>query len=109
VHHSTGVSLLLLALLAAILASAAGFVFLAVRSLELFRTTRGFAGSLAIDLEVLSNSLERLNSFQPPDTGRVATAFARVESSKQRLEILTGALERVQQQWAGVSAIYPRK
>ena len=108
-HHSTGVSLTLLALLAAILASVAGFVFLAVRSLELFRSTRGFAGSLAIELEVLSNSLERLNSFQPPDTDRVATAFARLESSKQRLEILTGAVRRVQQQSAGLFAVYPRK
>jgi hypothetical protein len=103
------VSLLLLALLAAILASGAGFAFLAVRSLELFRSTRGFAGSLAIELEVLANSLDRLNSFEPPDTGRVATAFARVESSKQRLEILTGALRRVQQQSASVFDVYPRK
>ncbi len=102
-------SLLLLALLAAILASVAGFAFLAVRSLELYRSTRGFAGSLAIELEVLANSLDRLNSFEPPDTGRVATAFARVESSKERLEILTGALRRVQQQSASLFGVYPRK
>ena len=108
-HHSTALSFVLLALLVAIAASVAGLVFLVVRGLELFRMSRSFAGDLAIELEVLSNSLERLNSFQPPDTGAVATAFERVDSSRRRLEILTGALGRVQQQWAGLFAVYPRK
>jgi hypothetical protein len=109
VHHSTALSSVLLALLAAILASVAGFVFLVVRALDFFRTGRAFAGTLAIELEVLSNSLERLNSFQPPDTAAVATAFDRLDSSRQRLEILTGALGRVQRQWDSLFAIYPRK
>ena len=108
-HHSTAVSSVLVALLLAILASVAGLVFVVVRGLELFRTGRSFAGTLAIELEVLSNSLERLNSFQPPHTAAVATAFGRLESSRQRLEILSGALGRVQQQWAGFFAVYPRK
>jgi hypothetical protein len=103
------VSLFLLALLGSIVFVVAGLVFLVVRGLELFRLTRVFSGDLAIELEVLANSLERLNAHQPPDTERVGTAFARLESSRQRLEILTGALGRVQQQWAGVLAIYPKK
>ena len=108
-HHSTAVSLVLLALLAGIAAFVAGIVVVVLRGLEFFRTTRDFSGALAIELEVLSNSLERLNSFQPPDTAAVATAFDRLDSSRQRLEILTGALGRVQQQWDSLFAIYPRK
>jgi hypothetical protein len=108
-HHSTAVSLVLLALLLGIAAFVAGIVVVVLRGLEFFRTTRDFSGALAIELEVLSNSLERLNSFQQPDTAAVATAFGRLESSRQRLEILTGALGRVQRQWAGLFAVYPRK
>jgi hypothetical protein len=103
------VSLILLALLLGIAAFVAGIVVVVLRGLEFFRTTRDFSGALAIDLEVLSNSLEKLNSFEPPDTGAVATAFERLESSRQRLEILTGALRRVHQQWDSLLAIYPRK
>jgi hypothetical protein len=103
------VSLILLALLGSIVFAIAGLVFLVVRGLELFRITRVFSGGLAIELEVLANSLERLNAYQPPDTKAVVTAFARLESSKQRLEVLTEALGRVQQQWAGLLAIYPKK
>jgi hypothetical protein len=109
VHHSTALSFVLLSLLLAILASVAGLVFLVSRGLEFFRTGRAFAGTLAVELEVLSNSLEQLNAFQPPDTAAVATAFDRLDSSRQRLEILTGALGRVQQQWAGLFAVYPKK
>ena len=58
---------------------------------------------------MLANSLERLNARQPPDTERLSTSLARLESSKQRLEVLTGAIGRVQQQWAGLLAIYPKK
>jgi len=102
-------SLVLLALLAGIAAFVAGIVVVVLRGLEFFRITRDFSGALAIELEVLSNSLEKLNSFEPPNTGAVATAFDRLDSSRRRLEVLTGALGRVQQQWASISAVYPRK
>ena len=108
-HDSTALSLLALALLVSLAAVVGSIVFLALRSLELWRAVRGFSRALGAELAGFADSLERLAAFEPPDTERLSTAVARMNASRDRLSILTGALGRVQGQWAALLALSPKK
>jgi hypothetical protein len=102
-------SLVALALLVGFAAVLGAFVFVAVRALEVFRALRGFSRALGAELATFADSLERLSAFEPPDTERLSTAVARMNASRERLSVLTGALGRVRGQWAGLPAVYPKK
>jgi predicted PurR-regulated permease PerM len=103
------VALVLVALLVAILAPAAGIAYAVSRGVQLFRDIRGFFRAQGEALEALSRSLERLSSFEPPEVERLSVSMERVEASRARLSVELGALGRVREQWAGLLAIYPRK
>ena len=106
---ASALSLIALAFLLTLLAVGASTTFLVVRGLALWRDLRAFTGRLARDMEQLSASVERLGAKDPPDFERLETALARLQSSQQRLTILTNALDRVRAQWAGLAAVYPKK
>jgi hypothetical protein len=108
-HDSTGLSLVALAFLVGFAAVVASSAFVVVRSIALWRDARAFSRALGGELGRFTDSLERLAAFEPPDTERLTTAVARIEASRERLSILTGALGRVQGQWVGMTAIYPKK
>jgi hypothetical protein len=103
------VSLVTFSLLVAILAPVGGIVYVVKKGLQLFRDARGFFGALGETSERLARATDKLASFEPPDTERLATSMARVRASRERLSIELGALERVKEQWAGLLAVYPRK
>ena len=79
------------------------------RAYELWRTTRAFFAALGEADDALTSSLDRLSSFQPGGGERLATSMARLEASRARLDVLTGALGRVRGQWAGLLGVYPKK
>ena len=79
------------------------------RSYELWRTSRAFFGALDEANDAVSASLERLSAFEPRGVDRLSTSAARLEASRARLEVLTGALGRVRGQWAALLGVYPRK
>ena len=83
--------------------------FAGVRSYELWRTSRSFLGTLGQANDALTASLEQLSAFEPGGLDRLSTATARLEASRARLTILTGALARVRGQWAGLAGLYPKK
>jgi hypothetical protein len=102
-------SLVTLALVVGFVAIAGSLAFAAARSYELWRTSRSFLGDLGQANDALTASLDRLSAFEPGGLDRLATATARLEASRARLRVLTGALGRVREQWAGLSDLYPRK
>jgi hypothetical protein len=59
--------------------------------------------------DAVNASLDRLYAHEPRGLDRLSTATARLEASRARLGILTGALGRVRGQWAGLLGLYPRK
>ena len=79
------------------------------RSFELWRTTREFLRALGQANDAVTASLERLSAFEPRGLDRLSTSAARLEASRARLGVLTGALGRVRGQWAGLVGVYPRK
>ena len=79
------------------------------RSYELWRTSRGFSRALGEANDAVSAALERLSAFEPRGVDRLSTSAARLEASRARLEVLTGALGRVRGQWAALLGGYPRK
>lgn len=83
--------------------------FAGVRSYKLWRTSREFFGALGQANDALTASLDRLSAFEPGGLDRLTTATARLEASRARLGILTGALGRVRGQWASLSGVYPKK
>jgi hypothetical protein len=103
------VSLVTLALLVCFAAIAGALTFAAVRSLAFWRTSKEFFGALGQTTDAFAASLDRLASSEPPDLDRLATATARLEASRARLGVLTGAIGRVREQWSSVLGIYPKK
>jgi hypothetical protein len=79
------------------------------RSLELWRTGREFFRALGQTTDELDVSLERLSTFESRGLDRLSTSTARLEASRARLGVLTGALGRVREQWAGLLGLYPKK
>jgi hypothetical protein len=108
-HDSTALSLVVLALLVGFAVVVGSSAFVVVRSIALWRDFRAFSRVLGGELGRFTDSLERLAAFEPPDTERLTTAVARMKASRERLSILTAALGRVQGQWSGLVAIYPKK
>jgi hypothetical protein len=102
-------SLVTVALLAGFLAIAGSLALVVTRSLTLWRTSREFLGEFGRTTDALAVSLDRLAMNEPPDLDRLATATARLEASRARLGILTGALGRVREQWSGIVGVYPKK
>jgi hypothetical protein len=101
-------SLVALALLVGLAAVVGSTTFVVVRALAVWRDFRGFSHALGAELGRFADSLERLDASEL-DTERLTTAVARMEASRKRLSVLTGALGRVQGQWAGLIAISPKK
>ena len=96
--------------LVVIFASIAGaLAFAGVRSYELWRTSRTFLRAVGQANDALTTSLEQLSAFEPGGLDRLSTATARLEASRARLTVLTGALARVRGQWAGLAGLYPKK
>ncbi len=83
--------------------------FAGVRSYELWRTSRAFLSALGQANAALTASLDQLSAFEPGGLDRLSTATARLESSRARLAVLTGAVGRVRGQWAGLLGHYPKK
>ena len=102
-------SLVALALLVGLVAAVGAFGFVVSRALALWRDAREFGRALGGELDRLADSVDRLSAFEPPDGERLSVAVGRLRASSERLSILTGALGRVQAQWAGLLAIYPKK
>jgi hypothetical protein len=103
------VSLVLLALVVGFALIAGSLALVGLRSYELWRTSRGFLRELGASNDALAASLERLSSFEPGGGDRLSTSIARLEASRARLDVLTGALGRVRGQWASLTGVYPRK
>ena len=99
----------MLALLACFVAVAGSLALVGKRAYELWRTGRAFLGALDEADDALAVSLARLSEFEPGGGERLSTALARLEASRARLDVLTGALGRVRGQWAGLTGIYPKK
>ena len=108
-HHSTGLSPITLALLVSVVAVLATLAFVGSRSLALYRDARSFTKALAGELDTLALSTDQLGTREPPDVERLSKALARLEASRARLSVLTGALDRVRKQWDRLLAVYPRK
>jgi hypothetical protein len=102
-------SLVTFALVIVFAAIAGSLAIVAVRSLELWRTGREFFRTLGQTTDALDVSLDRLSAFEPSGLDRLSTSTARLEASRARLGVLTGALGRVREQWAGVLGGYPKK
>jgi hypothetical protein len=102
-------SLVTLALVVGFVAIAASLVPVAIRSYELWRTSRAFLRDLGQANDALTASLDRLSAFEPRGLDRLSTATARLEASRARLTVLTNALGRVRGQWAGLVGLYPKK
>ena len=83
--------------------------FAGVRSYELWRTSRSFFRALGQANDAVTASLDQLSAFEPGGLDRLSIATARLEASRARLGVLTGALGRIRGQWAGLSGVYPRK
>ncbi len=98
-----------LALIVSVVAVLATLAFVASRSLTLYRDARSFTKALAGALDALAVSTDRLGTRPPPDFERLTVVLARLEASRARLSLLTGALDRVRNQWDGLLALYPRK
>jgi hypothetical protein len=98
-----------LALVVAFALIAGALAFAGVRAYELWRTSRSFLGALGQANDAVNASLDRLSTFELRGLDRLSTATARLEASRARLAILTGALARVRGQWAAVAGVYPRK
>ena len=79
------------------------------RSYELWRTSREFFRVLGHANDALAASVERLSAFEPRGLDRLSTSTARLEASRARLGVLTGALGRVRGQWAGLRGVDPKK
>jgi hypothetical protein len=102
-------SLVTLALVVGFASIAGALAFAGVRSYKLWRTSREFFGALGQANDALTASLDQLSAFEPGGLDRLTTATARLEASRARLSILTGALGRVRGQWAALSGVYPKK
>jgi hypothetical protein len=102
-------SLFWLALAVFLLAPAAAFVYLVVKSVDLWRAFRDYLRSLTHATGELTAKLERLASFEPPDLDQAGEAWARAQRSQRRLRVLTNALGRAQEQLLGFAALYPKK
>ena len=102
-------SLVTLALAVGFAAIAGSLAFAVTRSYELWRTSHEFFSALGQANDALTASLERLSAFEPSGFDRLSTATERLEASRARLGVLTGALGRVRGQWAGLLGLYPRK
>ena len=99
----------MLALLVCFVAVAGSLALVGTRAYELWRTSRAFLGALDQANDALAISLDRLSAFEPGGGERLSTALERLEASRARLDVLTGALGRVRGQWAGLIGIYPKK
>jgi hypothetical protein len=97
------------ALVIGFVAIAGSLAIVAVRSLELWRTGREFFRALGETTDALDVSLDRLSAFEPQGLDRLSTSTARLDASRARLGVLTGALGRVRGQWAGLLGLYPKK
>ena len=102
-------SLVTLALVVGFAAIAASLAFAVTRSYELWRTSRAFFRALGEANDAVAASLERLATFEPRGFDRLSTSTARLEASRARLGVLTGAIGRVRAQWAGLLGFYPKK
>jgi hypothetical protein len=102
-------SLVTVVLVIGFAAIAGSLALVVVRSLEVWRTGREFFRALGQTTDALDTSLDRLSSFEPRGLDRLSTSTARLEASRARLGVLTGALGRVREQWAGVVGVYPKK
>ena len=102
-------SLVTFSLIVFLLAPLAGLAYAVKKAFQLFRDTRGFFRALGDTADALGRSVDRLASFEPPDTERLAAALSRAQASRNRLAVELDALSRVREQWAGLLAIYPRK
>jgi hypothetical protein len=102
-------SLVTLALVVGFAAIAGSLAFALTRSYELWRTSHEFFRALGQANDALTASLERLSAFEPRGLDRLSTATERLEVSRARLGILTGAIGRVRGQWVGLLGVYPRK
>jgi hypothetical protein len=103
------VSLLTVALLVGFASIAGSLAFAVMRSYELWRTSREFFRALGEANDAVTASLEGLSTFEPRGLDRLSTSTARLEASRARLGVLTGALGRVRGQWAGLVGVYPKK
>jgi hypothetical protein len=102
-------SLVTVALVVAFVLIAGSLTFASVRALAFWRTSREFFSEFGRTTDTFAAALDRLASSEPPDLYRLATATARLEASRARLGVLTGALGRVREQWSSVLGLYPKK
>jgi hypothetical protein len=102
-------SLVTVALLVGFATIAGSLALVGMRSYELWRTSRAFFRALREANDAVNTSLERLSAFEARGIDRLSTSAARLEASRARLEILTGALGRVRGQWAALLGVYPSK
>ena len=102
-------SLVIVALLLALAAAAAGTVYAVRRGLALWRDVKAFSREFGNAIDDLAPKLDRLDAFEPPDLERAGESFVRLHRSREQLSILLRAVGRVQEQWAGLVGVYPRK
>jgi hypothetical protein len=102
-------SLVTLAVVVCFAAIAGSLAFAVTRSYELWRTSHEFFRALGQANDAVDASLERLSASEPLGLDRLSTSTARLEASRARLAVLTGAIGRVRGQWAGLLGVYPKK
>jgi len=102
-------SLIGIALVVFLVAPAVG-VFVAVRAgLDAWRTFKGFTSAAASATGEVTQKLELLAAFEPPDLALAGAAGARLRRDQAELSILLGALGRVREQFSSFATVYPRK
>ena len=108
-HDSTALSLVALALVVAVAAPVVGIVYAARGGLGVFRDFRALMRALGSETSELSQKLEQLAAFEPPDLDRASASFDRLQRDRARLQILLGALGRAREQFSAFATVYPRK
>jgi hypothetical protein len=102
-------SLTILALIVGTLAALAGLAYAIAEGFQLWHDAKLFLRAFGRTMDDLTHRVDRLAAHEPADFGRLEASVARLQRSAARLSVLLNALGRVQEQFVGVRAVYPRK
>jgi 3-deoxy-D-manno-octulosonic-acid transferase len=99
------------ALIAGFLALVAAVAFLAVRALQAWRDFKRLRRRAVKELDVFSALAEETaeRAARAGDQPRLVASVDRLRVSLARLAVLRGALDEVDDTFARVTAVYPRK
>jgi hypothetical protein len=102
-------SLVWIALLVGFVAVVGSIVFVVLRALELWRTSKASFTDFGERIDDLSRRVEAFASREAPELEQLEPALARLRRSSAQLAVLRNAVTRVREQASGVLVFYPRK